>query len=299
MRGLREIWDITRESVDAFFQDDVLTRGAAIAFFATTAFAPVLYIATAIAGLVFGRDKATGAIVHEIGNLVGPDARQILVAGLHHSVGWGDKLWPNVVGVGLLIVTASGMFNEMQSALNAIWKVESKGIDWWLLVRARIVSLGLVVSLGFLLLVSLVVTAAIHALGDRVGEFLPFTSAAASAINFVVSFVLIALLFAAIYKVLPDRDLEWRDVLTGAIGTALLFEAGEYLIGLYLGNFSIGARYGAAGGLLVLLTWLYYTAQVFLLGAEFTKVYSLRRHAQTPPPDEIAQPTGDVRKPAA
>jgi membrane protein len=299
MRGLREIWDITRESVDAFFADNALTRGAAIAFFATTAFAPVLYIATAIAGLAFGRDRATGAIMHEIGNLIGQGGRQILFAALHHSVGWGDKFWPNVIGVGLLIVTASGMFNEMQSALNAIWKVESKGIDWWLLFRARIVSLGLVLSLGFLLLVSLVATAAIHALGDRVGEFVPFTGAAAGAINFAVSFVLIALLFAAIYKLLPDRELQWRDVLTGAVGTALLFEAGEYLIGLYLGNFAIGARYGAAGGLLVLLTWLYYTAQVFLLGAEFTKVYALRRRAQAPPPDEIGQPTGDVRKTAA
>jgi membrane protein len=177
--------------------------------------------------------------------------------------------------------------------------VETKGIDWWLLIRARLVSLGLVVSLGFLLLVSLVATAAIHALGDRVNAVLPVGGDLAAAINFGVSFVLIALLFAAIYKVLPDRDLEWRDVFTGAIGTTLLFMAGEYLIGLYLGNFAIGARYGAAGGLLVLLTWLYYTAQVFLLGAEFTKAYSLHRHKETPPPIRSARVTGHVRQPEA
>jgi membrane protein len=299
MRGFREIWHITRGSVDAFVEDDALTRGAAIAFFATSAFAPVLYIATAIAGVAFGRDAATGAITAEIGNLIGEDGRKLLWAALHNSVGWGDKFWPNVVGITLLIVTASGMFNEMQSALNIIWKVESKGLNLWRLFRARIASLGLVLSLGFLLLISLVATAAIHALGDRIGDFLPFTGAIASCVNFVVSFVLIALLFAAIYKVLPDRDIEWRDVITGAIGTTLLFEAGEYLIGLYLGNVTIGARYGAAGGLLVLLTWLYYTAQVFLLGAEFTKVYALRRREQTPPPTAIARPTGHVRKDAA
>src|SRR6201996_2644178 len=295
MRGFREIWDITRQSVDAFIEDDALSRGAAIAFFATSAFAPVLYIATVIAGFAFGREAATGAITAQIGAMIGDDGRKLLWAALHHSAGWGDKFWPNVVGVTLLIVTASGMFNEMQSALNIIWKVESKGLNLWLLFRARIVSLGLVLSLGFLLLISLVATAAIHALGDRIHEFLPFSGMIASVINFAVSFVLIALLFAAIYKVLPDRDIEWRDVITGAIGTTLLFEAGEYLIGLYLGNVTIGARYGAAGGLLVLLTWLYYTAQVFLLGAEFTKVYALQRHAETPPPSENAHATGHVR----
>jgi membrane protein len=296
MRGFGEIWAITRKSVDAFVEDDALSRGAAIAFFATSAFAPVLYIATAIAGLAFGRDAASGAITGEIGNLIGEDGRKLLWAALHNSVGWGDKFWPNVVGIALLIVTASGMFNEMQSALNIIWKVESKGLNLWLLFRARIVSLGLVVSLGFLLLISLVATAAIHALGDRVQVFLPFTGMIASTINFAVSSVLIALLFAAIYKVLPDRDIEWRDVITGAIGTTLLFEAGEYLIGLYLGSVTVGARYGAAGGLLVLLTWLYYTAQIFLLGAEFTKVYALHRRERAPPPSDIARATGSVRE---
>jgi membrane protein len=299
MRGLRDIWSITRESVDAFFEDNALTRGAAIAFFAASAFAPVLYITTAIAGAALGRQRATGVIIREVGNLIGDDGRQILQQALHHSIGWGDKFWPNAIGAGLLLITASGMFNEMQLALNRIWKVQSKGIDWWRLLRARLVSLGLVLALGFLLLMSLVATATIHALGDRIGEFVPFSGAAAAAIDFAVSFVLIALLFAAIYKTLPDRDLQWRDVLTGAIGTALLFEAGEYLIGLYLGNFAIGARYGAAGGLLVLLTWLYYTAQIFLLGAEFTKVYSLRRQVHAPPPAEIAQPTKNIRKDAA
>ncbi|HEY5337284.1 MAG TPA: YihY/virulence factor BrkB family protein [Rhizomicrobium sp.] len=290
MRGFHEIWDITRASVDAFIEDDALTRGAAIAFFATSAFAPVLYIATAIAGLVFGREKATGAITHEIGALIGASGQKLLWAALHNSVGWGDKLWPNVISVALLIVTASGMFNEMQSALNIIWKVESKGLNIWLLFRARIASLGLVLALGFLLLISLVTTTAIHALGDSIRNYLPFTGAIAGTINFAVSSVLIALLFAAIYKVLPDRALQWRDVITGAIGTTLLLEAGEYLIGLYLGNFAVGARYGAAGGLIVLLTWLYYTAQVFLLGAEFTKVYSLSRRSTAPPPKDIARP---------
>jgi membrane protein len=299
MRGYGEIRDIVRAAADSFLADDMLSRGAAIAFFATTALAPVLYIATAIAGVAFGREAATSAVTHEIGNLIGQDGRTLLWAALHNTVGWGDKFWPNVLGAAVLIVTASGMFNEMQTALNIIWKVESKGIDWWLLIRARLVSLGLVLSLGFLLLISLVATAAIHALGDRVRDFLPLSGAIAASINFGIGFVLISLLFAAIYKVLPDRDIDWRDVITGAIGTTLLFEVGEYLIGLYLGNFAIGARYGTAGGLLVLLTWLYYTAQIFLLGAEFTKAYSLHRSQAVPPPNAIAHATGDVRRNAA
>ena len=271
---------LLKEAAWAFIEDEALSRGAAIAFYATTALAPVLYIATAIAGLAFGREAATGAITREIGNLIGDDGRKLLWAALHNTVGWGDKFWPNVAGVALLIVTASGMFGEMQSALNAIWKTADPHFTLWGFVRARIASLGLVLSLGFLLLISLVATAALHALGDRIDHYLPVGGALARVLNFAIFFLLMTLLFAAIYKVLPDRDLEWRDVLYGAVCTALLLEAGEYLISFYLGAAGIGARYGAAGGLLVLLTWVYYTAQIFLLGAEFTKVWSIRRGSQ-------------------
>jgi membrane protein len=167
----------------------------------------------------------------------------------------------------------------MQSTLNDFWKAEPR-FSVWELIRTRIVSLGLVLALGFLLMISLVINAAITALGTRIQYYVPLGPGLVWVANFIVSFALISVLFAAIYKVLPDVDLEWGDVIAGSVATAALFEAGEYLIGLYLSTAGLGSRYGAAGGLFVLLIWIYYTTQVFLLGAELTKVYSLRRGSQ-------------------
>jgi len=165
----------------------------------------------------------------------------------------------------------------MQSALNAIWKAKPKGTTMSRLIRARAASLGLVAALGFLLMVSLVVSAGLSAFGDYLNSVLPFGKVILSVVNFIVSLALIAVLFAAIYKVLPDTELAWRDVIVGAIVTAVLFTVGKSLIGWYIGSSAVASSYGAAGALIVLLLWVYYSAQIFLLGAEFTKVYA-RRH---------------------
>ena len=269
------LWRLVKEGAQAFEADEALSRGAAIAFYAMTALAPVLYIAAMIAGLVFGREAAGTAIAHEIGRLIGPNGAKLLYTAIHNSDDPNTNgLWANVIGVVLLIVTASGVFGEMQAALNVIWKAQPKTGVWWRMARGRLVSLGLVLALGFLLLISLVMSAAIHALGERIDYLLPIGSTLALVLNFTISFVLVALLLAAIYRALPDCDIEWRDVIVGAVGTTILFNIGEYLIGLYLGSSTIGTRYGAAGGVLVLLMWIYYTAQIFLLGAEFTRVWS-------------------------
>ncbi|HSM97054.1 MAG TPA: YihY/virulence factor BrkB family protein [Rhizomicrobium sp.] len=275
---MRELWALLKEGVAAFDADEALSRGAAIAFYAVTALAPVLYIAAAVAGLVFGREAAGTAIAHEVGQLIGPDAARLLYAAIRNSDEPSSAgFWTNVAGVALLIVTASGVFGEMQAALNVIWKAQPKTTVWWRLARGRIVSVGLVLALAFLLLVSLVMSAAIHALGERIDVVLPIGATLAMILNFAISFVLVALLLAAIYRVLPDCDIEWRDVMVGAIGTTILFNVGEYLIGLYLGSRTVGYRYGAAAGVFVMLLWIYYTAQIFLLGAEFTRVWS-RHH---------------------
>jgi membrane protein len=178
--------------------------------------------------------------------------------------------------VATLVVTASGVFGEMQSALNTIWKVSPHGTTVSRLIRARAASLGLVGTLGFLLLVSLVVSAAITSLGDYVNTWLPFGKLILSAVNAVISFALIAVLFAAIYKILPDKKLEWRDVIFGAIVTSLLFTIGKSLIGWYLGSSAVASTYGAAGALMLVLLWVYYSSQIFLLGAEVTKAYANR-----------------------
>jgi membrane protein len=273
-----DFWKLLHEGIDAYIVDEAMSRGAAIAFYAITALAPLLYIAAMAAGLVFGRQAAGSAITAQVGHLMGLNGYKILqVAILNADNDTKTSIWANIVGVALLIVTASGIFGEMQAALNAIWKVQPKTTLWWRLIRVRFVSLGLVLALSFLLLASLVMSAAINALGARIQEFLPIGLSFAWTLNFAVSFVLVALLLAAIYKILPDCDLEWRDVLVGAIGTTVLFDVGEYLIGLYLASSTIGSRYGAAGGILVMLLWIYYTTQIFLLGAEFTRVWSLHR----------------------
>jgi membrane protein len=277
---LRELWRLLKEGVEAFIEDDALSHGAAIAFYIITAFAPVLYIAAAIAGMAFGWEAASSALRREISHLIGPDGAKLVHVALNNTLVNRHGFWPNAIGAALLVITASGLFGEMQSSLNAFWKASPRGFTVWGLVRTRLLSLGLVLALGFLLLISLVMNTVVTALGDRVQYVLPIGAAFAAVINFGVSFILIAALFAAIYKVLPDVPLEWRDVIAGALGTAALFLIGEYLIALYLGSGLVGNRYGAAGGLFLLLLWIYYTTQIFLLGAEFTKVYSNRHGSQ-------------------
>jgi membrane protein len=183
----------------------------------------------------------------------------------------------SIIGVITLVVTASGVFGEIQSALNAIWKAELHGSTISRLLRARAASLGLVAALGFLLLVSLVISALLSALANYINAQLPFGALTLQLLHFVMSFVLISVMFAAIYKVLPDAELSWRDVLIGAVVTALLFNLGKFLIGLYLAHSALTSSYGAAGALIVVLMWIYYSAQIFLMGAEFTKVHASRR----------------------
>jgi len=186
----------------------------------------------------------------------------------------------------MLIATASGVFGEMQSALNAIWKTKSHSTTISRLIQARAVSLGLVAAVGFLLIVSLAVSAGLTAFGNYLNSKLPIGTFVLPIINFIVSLFLLAVLFAAIYKVLPDRRLQWRDVIVGAVVTAVLFTIGKTLIGWYLGSGAIASSYGAAGGLIVLLLWVYYSVQIFLLGAEFTKVFANRHGSKQEKPVE-------------
>jgi membrane protein len=268
------VWALLRDTVMAFVDDGALSRGASIAFYTVTSIAPVLVIVVAIAGLAFGEDAARGAIVSELSGLMGHQSAELLQSAIKSASSTSSGIIATLIGLAVLLVSASGVFGEMQTALNAIWKAEPRGTTVTRLIRARIVSLGLVAALGFLLLVSLAISTVLAALGQYVDAVLPFGSELLELINFVVSFVLITVLFAAIYKILPDRHLEWHDVSVGAAATALLFTFGKYLIGLYVGSSAIASSYGAAGALIVILLWIYYSAQIFLLGAEFTKVYA-------------------------
>jgi membrane protein len=267
-------WTLAKDTVFAFVEDEALGRGAAIAFYTVTSIAPLLLIVVAIAGLVFGQDAAQGAITAQLTGLMGRQTAELLEQAVANASNQSSGVLASVVGVVTLIATASGAFGELQSALNAFWQAKPKGGTVSRLIRARAASMGLVATLGFLLVVSLAVSAALTAFGNVLNAMLPFGQALMAALNAVISFALITLLFAAIYKVLPDRELEWRDVLVGAAVTSLLFVIGKSLIGWYLGSSAVGSAYGAAGALIILLFWVYYSVQIFLLGAEFTKVYA-------------------------
>ena len=284
MGALSETWKLLKDTVLSFIDDEALSRGAAIAFYTVTSIAPVLLIVIAIAGLAFGRDAAQNAITAQLSGLMGQQTAEVLQSAVASAAGKSSGIVATVVGIITLFATASGVFGEMQSALNAIWKVQPTGTTVSRLIRARAASLGLVAALEFLLMVSLVVSAALAAFANQINSILPFGRLLLSGLNFVVSLTLISVLFAAIYKVLPDRHLEWHDVGVGAVVTAVLFTIGKALIGLYIGSSAVASSYGAAGALIILLLWVYYSAQIFLLGAEFTKVYANRHGSKQEKP---------------
>jgi membrane protein len=267
-------WDLVKESVNAFIEDEALTRGAAIAFYTVTSIGPVLFIVVALAGLVFGEAAAQGAIAQQLGSLMGQQSADLLQTTIQNASGKSAGFLAAAIGIVTLVITASGVFTEMQYTLNIIWRAEPRGTTLSRLIRARATSLALVGTLGFLLLVSLVVSTLISALSSYINAYLPFGRLVLQTLSFVMSFGLITLLFGAIYKVLPDRRIEWHDVLIGALATALLFTIGKSLISLYIGSSAVASSYGAAGSLIVVLLWIFYSVQIFLLGAEFTKVYA-------------------------
>lgn len=260
-----------------------------MAFYAVTSLAPILLIIVAIAGLVFGEEAARNALSGQFQALMGQQSAELLQSAIQNAGNKSSGIFATIVGIVTLGVTASGVFGEMQSALNTIWKVNPEGTTVSRLIRARAASLGLVAALGFLLLVSLAASAGISALGDYVNEMLPFGKLILSVLNTVISFILIAVLFAAIYKILPDRKLEWGDVVVGALATSFLFTIGKSLIGWYLGTSAVASTYGAAGALIIILLWIYYSSQIFLLGAEFTQVYARHHgtHASSSPQADL------------
>lgn len=257
----------------SFIDDEALSRGAAIAFYAITSLAPVVLIVIAVAGLVFGQEAAQNAISGQFSALMGKQAADLLESVIASASAKSSGVVATVIGIVTLIATASGVFGEMQAALNTIWKTRSRGTILSRLVRARIASLGLVGALGFLLIVSLAVSAGLTAFANHL-DMLPVGAVLLSGLNFAISLLLFAVLFGAIYKVLPDRTLQWKDVIVGALMTSVLFNIGKTIIGWYIGSSAVASSYGAAGGLIVLLLWVYYSAQIFLFGAEFTKIYA-------------------------
>ena len=278
-------WHLLRETVVGYVDDNAFSRGGSIAYFTLFSLAPVLLVVVAVAGMAFGREAAQGAVVAQLSGLMGRDTAAAIETMIRSASDSLSGTLATLLGLGAIFLAVSGVFGEVQQALNAIWKVTPAGSTVSRLVRARLASLGLVVALGFVLVVSLAFSAAAAAVGDYVKPWLPAVGFALHAVDFAVSFVLIAGVFAAIYRVLPDRDLRWRDVVPGALFAAALFQIGKYLIGFYIGETGIASSYGAAGALIVMLLWIFYSAQIFLLGAEFSRAWTTCRRgmpAKTP-----------------
>jgi membrane protein len=278
-------FELVKEAAVAFVADDGFSRGASIAFYIVTSIVPILVIVLSIAGAVYGSQAAQGAVASQLSRVTGWQAADLLEMVIRSASARPAGLVASGLGFLTLVATSSGVFTEMQAALNAIWKVPPKGSMVERLLRGRVASLAIVASLGALLLLSLAISAALAVPDEYINRHFPLGRLVLSMLNLGVSFVLIAILVAAIYKILPDIDLQWHDVLVGAIATALLFEAGNFLIGLYLRSSAIATTYGAAGGLIALLLWIYYSAQIFLFGAEFTKAYATSKGSQRGRPD--------------
>ncbi len=277
---LRSTIAVLKESFRLFSGNRAASRGAAIAFYAVTSLAPVLLIVIAIAGLVFGREAASGALFGQFRSLLGSQGAAFLQRSIASASGTSANIVASAISIVTLIATASGVFLELEDALNAIWQTRQDG-GFIAMAKARITSFGLVIGLGFLLMVSLVVDAALRAMGAIINRYLPFGDALLLALSFVVALVLMAILFAAIFRFVPARKLPWSDVFTGGAVTALLFEIGKFLIGFYLGSQSASSSLGAAGALLGILLWVYYSAQIFLFGAAFTRARAEGRSAPT------------------
>jgi membrane protein len=268
------MWEMARDTLSEWIKHNASSLGAALSFYTLFSLAPILVIAMAVAGALFGPLVAETHVLEQMRALLGDAgaaALQSLLSSAHQS---GLKGVAAAIGIVTLLIGATSVFGELQNTLDYIWKSPHKdSLAWWRILRSRILSVGLILGVGFLLMVSLIVSAGLAALGAWLGSFMQW-QVILPALDLVLSLGLTTVLFAMIYKYVPREDIAWGDVWIGGLVTACLFSVGKLVIGLYLGRSSLNSAYGAAGSIMVLLLWIYYSAQIFLLGAEFTHVFT-------------------------
>ncbi|MBE9042721.1 YihY/virulence factor BrkB family protein [Oscillatoriales cyanobacterium LEGE 11467] len=286
--NLKKIWKLIREAFQEWQKDKASRLAAALAYYTVFSLAPLLIIAIALVGAIFGEEAARGEIVGQIQGLVGLEGAKVVETAIENANKPDTGNVASIISVVVLLFGASGVFAQLQEALNTIWDVKAKpktGI--WGLVRKRILSFSAVLGIAFLLLVSLVVSAVLSILGHYASGLLPGADFLWQILNIAVSLGFITVLFALMFKYLPDVKIQWSDVWVGAAITAALFTIGKFALGLYLGGGSFGSAYGAAGSLIVFLSWVYYSAQILFFGSEFTQVYA-RRYGSRIVPDRHA-----------
>ena len=295
---MKRYFDLFKQAFTEFGEDKAQRLGAALAYYTIFSLAPLLLIAIAIAGVVFGREAAQGEIFSQLRGVLGEQA----ASGVQEMVKSAAKpktgTLATVVGIVTLLFGAAGVFGQLKDALNTIWNVEPKKKSGILgLLKDRFLSFAMVLGTGFLLLVSLVIDSAVAAAGHFIGDRLPGGETLWQGVQLIVSLAVVTLLFALIFRFLPDIHPTWRDVWFGAVFTAVLFVVGKFALGLYLGKSAVGSSYGAAGSLVVLLLWVYYSAQILFFGAEFTQVYA-RTHGSMAPAKDAKEAAPTPARPA-
>jgi membrane protein len=295
MNAVRALLDLCKQTFASWRADYAPSMGAALAYYTVFSVAPLILIVISVVGLVFGRDEARGEIFEQISGLMGADGARAVQGMLEALNKPRQGIVATVVGLALLVVGATTVFGELQDAFDRIWRAPARLTNNGIidLLRARLLSFSMIMGIGFLLMVSLIVNAALAALGEWWAPFFGGWAVIAQEVNSVLGFVIVTVGFAMIFKIMPRVRVQWRDVWIGAAVTAVLFTVGKYLIGLYIGKTGIASGYGAAGSLVVVLVWVYYSAQIFLLGVEFTWVYAHEYGSlkHSPRPGAQASPT--------
>jgi membrane protein len=276
----KRIWQTIKQSFADFFNDRILKLSAALAYYTIFSLPGLLIIIIWISDIFYGHQAVEGSVYGQIAGLVGADAAKQIQETIRNAALSGDSKFATIVGLITLIVGATSVFGEIQDSINLIWKLKSKpkkGKGWLKMIINRLLSFSIIISLGFLLLVSLILNSVMDLLMNSLTHAFPQTQVIFAYIfNLVLSFVITALLFGMIFKVLPDARIKWRHVKAGAIATALLFMLGKFLIGFYLGQSKMSSAYGAAGSIIVVLLWVYYSAIILYFGAVFTRAYAMQ-----------------------
>jgi membrane protein len=284
MPRLKDVWGLFKDAGSQWLEHKAPRLGAALAYYTAFSLAPLLVIVIGIVGLVFGREAASGQIADQMESVVGKDGAKAIETMVANASEPTSGVVATLIGIVMLLVGALGLFGQLQDALNTVWEVQPKpGRGWRGFIRDRFLSFSMVLGTAFLLLMSLVVSAALAALDGMLGEW--GATLLGQALHIGVSFFVFTLLFAMIYRFLPDAKISWRDVWFGAAFTTVLFVLGKFLIGLYLGKSGTASAYGAAGSLAALLIWLYYSSQIFLFGAELTQAFANRYGSHIVPKD--------------
>jgi membrane protein len=270
-----KLWTTLRQTFSAWTKHDAPTLGAALAFYTILSMAPLVILTISIVAFVFGHSRAQSELLGQVDSMIGSQGAEAVKGMIEHAQKPAAGVFASIVAVITLLFGASGAFGALRSALNKMWDVEPKSEGgFWAKIKQNVFSFGMVLGVGFLLLVSLVITAALGMLGKYFDGLLPMPELALQTINFVVSIAGVWALFALIFRYVPDTRMPWHPVWVGAAVTALLFTIGKFLIGLYLGKAAVGSAYGAAGSLVVIIVWVYYSGMIFLFGAEFTKCWA-------------------------